>query len=122
MATSKITELTSANSLTANDLFVIVKDPSGSPSTKKITVTGAFSNIASPAVFSNSVTISGNVTISSNLVSNSNITANNLFINYRTTPVTNTDTVTTGKLWFDNNHIYVAISNNLIKRVALSTF
>ena len=122
MATSKITELTAATSLAANDLFVIVKDPSGSPSTRKITVTGAFSNIGSPAVFSNTVTISGNVTITGNVSSNANVTANNLFINYRSTPLNSTDTVTTGKMWFDNNYIYVAISNNVIKRAALSSF
>lgn len=116
MATSKITELTAATSLAANDLFVVVKDPAGSPSTKKITVSATFGNVVVATVFSNTVTFSGNVS------SNSNITANNLFINYRTTPASNTETVTQGKIWFDANYIYVAVSNNNIKRAALSNF
>lgn len=116
MAATKISQLTAATTVAANDLLVVVSDPSGSPATKKITYTNFYSNVVVTAKFSNTLTMTANV------VSNSNFTANNLFITYRTTPASSGDSVTTGKLWFDNTYIYVATTTNTIKRVQLQSF
>lgn len=40
----------------------------------------------------------------------------------RSTPLSSTDTVTEGTIWFDNSYLYIATANNSIKRVSLSSF
>ena len=116
MTDTKITELTAATTMASGDLIPIVADPSGSPATKKITLANFYSNVVVTAKFSNTVTLAANAN------STSNITANNLFITYRTTPASSGETVTGGKIWFDSTYLYVATSNNTIKRVTLDTF
>ena len=112
----KISELNAITSVLSTDLIAIAHDVNGLPSTRKITFGDVFANVNIAVKFSNNVDSSGNIT------STSIINSNNLFINYRTTPTTNTDVVQSGKLWFDNDYIYVSISNNNIKRAALSNF
>jgi len=50
MADVKISQLDSASSVTADDLFVIVDDPSGSPVTKKVSFSNLVSSIAPTVV------------------------------------------------------------------------
>ena len=103
---SKITELTALTTPAGSDLLVIVDDPSGTPITKKITVDTLFSNLASNVTFSNTTVLS----------------ANTLVIRRFTTPGNSSPTVTKGTILFDEDYIYVATSNNTLKRVALSAF
>lgn len=116
MTDTKISELTAATTMASGDLIPIVSDPSGSPATKKITLANFYSNVVVTVKFANTVTFAGNTT------SNGTFTANNLYISYRTTPASSGDTVTNGKLWFDNNYLYVSTNTNVIKRVTLDTF
>jgi hypothetical protein len=116
MASSKITDLTAATTMASGDLIPIVSDPSGSPATKKITLTNFYSNVVVTAKFANSVTFSNTATF------NSSVSANNLFITYRTTPAGSGDSVASGKIWFDTNWLYVATATNVIKRVSLTVF
>ena len=116
MTDTKISELTAATAMASGDLIPIVADPSGSPATKKITLSNFYANVVVTAKFANTVTLAGNTT------SNNAFTANNLYISYRTTPASSGDTVTNGKLWFDENYLYVSTNTNVIKRVTLSTF
>lgn len=116
MAATKITDLPTATSIANNDLIPFVADPLGGPTTKKLTLTTFFANVVVSAKFANTVTFSQNV------VSSNNFTANNLFVSYKSTPSTSSDVVNQGKIWYDNNYIYVAVSNNTIKRAALSSF
>ena len=89
----KTSELATTNNAVATDRIVILKDPAGTPSTRTISV--------------------------SNLLGNS---AANVVIQ-QVTPANSTAlTVKAGALFFDNTYLYVATSNNNIKRVALSTF
>ena len=88
----KITELAALVAPTAEDLMVIVDDPSGTPVTKYVTV--------------------------SNLLGNS---AANVVI-YNSTPANSTITVKKGTIMFDSDYLYVATSNNTLKRVALTAF
>lgn len=110
MTTIKISDLPAASTLTSGDLIPVVANTAGLPSTKKISLSNFYSNVIVTAKFANSVTFT------------TSLTANNLYINYRTTPTSSTDSVTQGKVWFDNSYIYVATANNTIKRVAISTF
>ena len=105
----KISELTAITSLTADDLLMVVNDPNGAPSTNKITVGNLFGNVRVSATFANSAAFS-------------NVTINNFVLNNKATPASNTDNAQMGKMWFDEDYIYVAVANNSIKRVALSNF
>ena len=58
----------------------------------------------------------------SNLYTNTTLTANNLVIKQNNTPANSSANVVPQSIWSDGNYIYVAVSNNSIKRVALSTF
>ena len=75
MATKKITELASANSMANNDLFVIVSDPAGSPITKKITLNNLFANITVNAIFGNTITLAatGKINAGGGVGTNNNI-------------------------------------------------
>ena len=88
----KTSELATTNNAVANDRIIILKDPDGTPSTRTIKV--------------------------SNLLGNSSA---NIVIQ-TTTPANSTITVKAGTLFFDNTYLYIATSNNNIKRVALSLF
>ena len=95
--TTKVSELTSLTNASSDDLLLIVDDPSGSPQSKKITVGNLF-NVSSNAAFS------------ANVVFNSN------------TPANSTISAQQGTIFYDSNYIYIAVANNTLKRVALSSF
>jgi len=88
----KISELSALTAPAGVDLLVIVDDPSGSPVTKKVTVADLFGNS------------SANVVI------------------YNATPANSTITVKKGVIMFDSSYLYVAVANNSLKRIALSSF
>jgi hypothetical protein len=88
----KISELTALTSISGDDLLVIVDDPSGTPTTKKVTVANLLGNSAANVVIQN------------------------------VTPANGTITVTKGTIMFDSSFIYIATANNVIKKVALSAF
>jgi hypothetical protein len=88
----KITELSALAAPAAEDLMVIVDDPSGTPTTKYVTVGNLLGNV------------SANVVI------------------YNGTPANSTITVKKGTIMFDNTYLYVATANNVLKRITLNTF
>ena len=88
----KITELTALTAPVAVDLLVIVDDPTGTPITKYVTVGNLLGNAAANVVI------------------------------YNSTPANSTITVKKGTLMFDTSYLYIATANNVLKRVALSTF
>lgn len=88
----KISELTALAAPAAEDLMVIVDDPSGTPITKYVTVGNLLGNA------------SANVVI------------------YNGTPANSTITVKKGTIMFDSSYLYVATANNVLKRVSLSAF
>lgn len=88
----KISELATTNTAAGTDRIVILKDPAGSPSTRTITVSNLFGN------------------------SSANVVIQNI------TPANSTITVTQGTMFYDNTYLYVAVANNVLKRVTLETF
>ena len=88
----KISELTTLTAPAGGDLLLIVDDPSGTPVTKKVTVANLFGNSAANVVI------------------------------YGTTPANSTITVKRGTLLFDSSYLYVATSDNILKRVTLTSF
>jgi len=88
----KVTELTALTAPAGEDLLLIVDDPSGTPTTKKVTVSNLFGNVAANVVI------------------------------YNNTPANSTITVKKGTIMFDTSYIYVAVANNTLKRVGLNSF
>ena len=89
----KISELSALAAPAAEDLMVIVDDPSGTPTTKYVTVGNLLGNAAA-----------------------------NVVIYSTTTPANSTITVKKGTIMTDGNFLYIAVANNSLKRVAISSF
>lgn len=89
----KISELTALTGPAGEDLLVIVDDPTGtSNATKKVTVANFLGN--------SSANISLRIS----------------------TPANSTINVKQGTIFFDSSFLYIATSNNNLKRVSLSSF
>ncbi len=89
----KVSQLTEIHSATADDQILIVNDPNGTPSSRKLSVGNLFGNSTA------------NVAITSITPSNSTVTV-----------------VKAGSIFYDSNYIYIAVANNIVKRAALSLF
>lgn len=77
----------------------------------------------SDRVISFSVISNADVSIPiSNLFTNSALLVSNLVLMESNTPVNSVQNTTPGQIWWDNQYLYIGISNNVIKRVALSPF
>ena len=146
MADKKVTQLTTLATPNDEDLLLLVDDPNGTPVSKKIDVKTFFGSIPSNTSITGTMTVSGNGTFSgSNTVFSSNVVvtgtmrpssfivnANRLTINTSITPSTNNATTELGAptsdrphdgtFFWDADYIYLAVSNTVIKRAALSTF
>jgi len=136
MADKKVTALTSLTAPTSADLLMIIDDPSGTPVSKQITLKNLAGGMPNTAV--STLSVSANTTINgSNTVVSSNVTftsargprtdARYITVGKSTGTVSNNATTELGggmqgSILFDENYIYVATSNTVIKRVALSVF
>jgi hypothetical protein len=146
MADKKISQLTELTSPVAEDLLPVVDDPNGTPINKFLRLKNLFGN-AGNTVITGTLTVSGgnttiggsNTYVTSNVVttgvntfSNTHIADSKFTIQTSKTPSTNnattelgsptTDFPHDGSLFWDENYLYIAVSNTVIKRVALSTF
>lgn len=126
MADKKVSGLPVSTGVTSDDLFMIVNNPSGVPTSQKITVANLFGGVPSATAFDGTVAARANVAVSGNIM---NISANATFTgDMRVTPSTPatsntiTESVGVGKIWFDDNYLYVATNATTIKRVVLDEF
>jgi hypothetical protein len=136
MADKKITQLTSLASPASEDLLLIVDNPSGTPTSKQISIKNLAGGMPNTAV--STLTVSANTTLNgSNTVVSSNVNFTSTrgprtaarFITVAKSTGTVSNNATTelgggmqGSILWDSNYIYVATSNTVIKRVALSDF
>ena len=68
MADKKVSELTAITSVSGDDLLLVVNDPSGTPTSNKITVSNFFANVSIGTTFKANTVFSGNrVNISANV-------------------------------------------------------
>ncbi len=112
----KLNDLPTVNAISNNALIVVENDPDGVSTTSTVTPLVLFGNVAVNTVFTATFTASGES------IFTSNTTVSNLHISYNSTPSSSTDSVNEGKIWFDEDYIYLATANNNIKRVALTSF
>ena len=139
MADKKVTQLTALTSPVGEDLLLIVDDPSGTPVSKKVTLNSFFGSVAANTTMSGTLTATANVTVSgSNTIFTSNVnigSSSQLKVDSGVVTLGAKSTITSnnattqlgggglqGSLFWDENYLYIATSNTVVKRVALSTF
>lgn len=95
----KGSELPTANAAAANDyLFLITGAGTAAANTKKISIETFLSTV-------------------------STVVANNLVMGYSTTPANSSaTTIRQGSMFYDANSLYVAVQNNVVKKVDLQLF
>lgn len=85
MADKKVSELTAITNLSGDDLLLVVDDPNGSPSSRKVTVSNFFANVVPATTHKGVTTFKANtsftgktVTSTANLNVTSTLTVNNM--------------------------------------------
>ena len=69
MADKKVSELSAITNLSGDDLLLVVNDPSGTPTSNKITVRNVFANVSVTSTFKANTVFSGNrMTITANVI------------------------------------------------------
>ncbi len=136
MADQKVTQLTSLTTPASEDLLLIIDNPGGTPASKQVTVKNLAGGLPNTSI-SGTLTVSANTTfIGSNTVisANLNMTATRgpMFsapnITLAKSTVTSNNATTQlgggleGSIFWDSDYLYVATSNTVVKRVALSVF
>ena len=139
MADKKVTRLTSLTSPASEDLLLVIDNPSGTPTSKQITVKNLLGSAPSNTSITGTLTVSANTTLNgSNTVISSNVnmtstrgprtSAKWITIAKTTGSVSNNATTELGSgglegsIFWDEDFLYVATSNTVVKRVALSVF
>ena len=89
MADKRISGLTAMTTISKDDILLVVDDPAGTPTNKKISIEKFFSNVEPQIVFANitaasnstvgSVTFKGGVGVSKNLIIDGNVSVNGVF-------------------------------------------
>ena len=117
MADQKITELANLPAAAPEDVFYVVDDPSGTPVSKKITAKSLFGAVPANTTFTHFTTF------------NNKVTAANGVMTLATPTTVSSNNATTvlgagmqGSIFWDSDYLYVAVSDTVIKRVALSLF
>lgn len=126
MADQKITQLTLKTQLDGSDRLVIVVDPTGTPDNRQISVNDVFADVQVNTSITGTFNTTGNTTFT-NATYGPRITADHMIVGGATITSNNAttqwgDTGYNGAITWDENYIYVAVSNTVIKRAALSTF
>jgi len=139
MADKKVTQLTSLTSPASEDLLLVIDNPSGTPTSKQITVKNLFGSAPSNTSITGTLTVSANTTLNgSNTVISSNVnmtstrgprtSAKWITIAKTTGSVSNNATTELGSgglegsIFWDEDFLYGATSNTVVKREALSVF
>jgi len=126
MADKKVTELSAITNLSGDDLLLVVNDPSGTPTSNKVTVTNLFANVVPNVVHRGTVTNRANTTfVGTTMTVSSNTTfSGNLRVTSDTPESNNASSegYGVGSIWFDADYLYVATESGTIKRVALEVF
>jgi len=127
MADKKVTQLTELTTTVAEDQLLVVDDPNGTPASKRITIKSIFGTIPANTKFTGAKNIinSANTWYTGNVSVTGTLLANTAKMTIGTAPSSNNATTAgmiKGDLKFTNTHIYLAISNAMVRRVALSDF
>ena len=122
MADKKVSQLQSLTRASVEDLFLIIDDPNGTPSSKKITVGNLFGGINSNVAIRSSNTV---ITSNLNMTTSGLMKVNNFIMTSRSAPASNNavnEGYKIGQMFFSNTHLYIAVNRTTLKRVSLDTF
>ena len=137
MADTKISQFSSLTTPASEDLLLVIDNPNATPVNKQITLKNLFGSVPANTSISGKLTVSANTTLNgSNTVISSNVNFTSTrgptfvapYIRVAKTTLTSNNTTTQlgggnqGAIFWDTDYLYVAVSNTVIKRVALSTF
>lgn len=117
MADKKVTELPTLTTASAEDVLYVVDDPSGTPVSKKISLSNLLSAVPANTTFTGTATFDDKVTATDGVVTLSSATS--VTSNNATTVL---GSGMAGSIFWDANYLYLAVSNTEIKRVALESF
>jgi hypothetical protein len=136
MADKKVTALSALSSITTDDLFLVVNNPQGTPTSYKVSaknmfksvpantaIKGLFTTTANTIIAGNQANVSANATFSSKVTVSGD---KKFLITSKSTNPGNSNAVaqsiTAGTIFYSNTHLYITTDSNTIKRIALSTF
>ncbi|MBY0540279.1 MAG: hypothetical protein K2P52_02550 [Campylobacterales bacterium] len=123
MADSKVTQLPSLTTPASEDLIYIIDNPAGTPASKKISLLTLFANIPSDANVTGDISATGDLDVKEIVANNISLTGRSIQITTFTTPSTSTDnTYPRGTILLDENYLYVKVTSNTFKRIALTSF
>lgn len=136
MPDSKISSLPSAANLGGRDIVpVVIRSGASTYTNKKISVNEMFGNIVANTAINADLDVTGNtslvnveatrVDVTMAVADNLQINSNGIIISTKFTPGSSTIDDTQypqGKFSYDANYLYIKVSANTIKRVALSSF
>lgn len=137
MSDKKITELPTLVSLQGIDLFMVIDDPNGTPTNKKIPVNNIFAIIPSNTTINGTLTTNANNSFGGSLtlitsnayfsgsnttIKNLKIASNGFIIANTLTPANSTVSgIPQGKIFYDDDYLYIRNSTK-IRRIALEDF
>lgn len=136
MASKKVTELTTLSIPSGVDYIYVIDDPLGTPTGKKMSLDALFGGVPSNTAINGTFTARSNATFSGSQVSvSSNVsitgttqvgvlktTSNGVLITNSLTPANSSIGIPQGKVFWDANYFYVAVSNTVVKRIPLQSF
>lgn len=117
MADKKVTQLTSLTTPSGEDLLLVVDNPTGTPTSKSISIQTLMENIPGNTVITGLLS-AANTTVNGVLT----VTGDTVRISTTKTPATAGDTGSAGQIAWDADYIYICTATNTWKRVAISTW
>jgi len=117
MADRKVSELPTLTTAAGDDILYVVDAGGGTPVSKQISLNDFYATVPANTTFTGTVTASSTVDVSNGIVTLS--TPTTVSSNNATTQL---GAGRQGSIFWDEDFLYVAVSNTVIKRVALSVF
>lgn len=116
MADKKVSELSAITNLSGDDLLLVVNDPSGTPTSNKVTVSRLFANVVPNVVHKGTVTTRANTVFGGTTM---RVTANAVFTGTTTITGTLEDSRITDRMQVANTRVlHTSVSANLNSYVA----
>ena len=134
MPSRKVTELETLLTPNGLDVIYIIDDVAGTPTGKQMSLNVLFGSVTVNTSISATLTVAGKTTLANTLVEKltvsgpsvfgqTTVQSNGIVITTQLTPANSSvEAITTGKIFYDENYLYIKTANTIIKRVALSSF
>jgi hypothetical protein len=137
MPSKKVTELETATTAYGLNVIYVIVDTTGTPTGKQMSLNTLFGSVPCNTNISQVLTVTGQTNLANtsaqkltvsgpSTLGSTTISSNGIVIQQQLTPSNSSVTsIVAGKLFYDDNYLYIRVSNNTtnsIKRVALASF